>query len=253
MIAVPGDRTPTTPSHPPTRAHHKENLMKKATPLIGAALAAALLLSGCSTGAASGSMSSEDTKSSSEAASVDTVNSDGAGLRAGLTALFNDHVYLAGAAIHAALAAGGDLTEAKTAGAVAALDANSVDIAAAVGSVYPDAEEPFLESWREHIGFFVNYTLGEATGDAAMSEMAVADLTESAASFGELLNSVVPTLPADAVEEALGMHATSLIAAIDADIAGDPQYYTLLKEAAGHMPMTATAIAGAIAEDQDIE
>lgn len=227
--------------------------MKKATPLIGAALAAALLLSGCSTGAASGSMSSEDTKSSSEAASVDTVNSDGAGLRAGLTALFNDHVYLAGAAIHAALAAGGDLTEAKTAGAVAALDANSVDIAAAVGSVYPEAEEPFLESWREHIGFFVNYTLGEATGDAAMSEMAVADLTEYAASFGELLNSVVPTLPADAVEEALGMHATTLIAAIDADIAGDPQYYTLLKEAAGHMPMTATAIAGAIAEDQDIE
>lgn len=228
--------------------------MKKATPLIGAALAAALLLSGCSMGAANGSMSSDDEKSSSSSsAAVDTVNSDGAGLRAGLTALFNEHVYLAGAAIHAALAAGGDLTEAKTAGAVAALDANSVDIAAAVGSVYPEAEEPFLESWREHIGFFVNYTLGEATGDQAMSDMAVADLTEYAASFGELLNSVVPTLPADAVEEALGMHATSLIAAIDADIAGDPQYYTLLKEAAGHMPMTATAIAGAIAEDQDIE
>ena len=227
--------------------------MKKATPLIGAALAAALLLSGCSMGAAGGSMSSDDTKSSSSAETTDTVNSDGAALRATLTSQFSDHVYLAGAAIHAALAAGGDLTEAKTAGAVAALDANSVDIAASVGSVYPEAEEPFLESWREHIGFFVNYTLGEATGDAAMSDKAVADLTSYATSFGELLNSVVPTLPADAVEEALGMHATSLIAAIDADIAGDPQYYTLLKEAAGHMPMTATAIAGAIAEDQDIE
>ena len=226
--------------------------MKKALPLVGAALAAALLLSGCSMGAASDSMANDDTKASSSE-TVDTVNSDGAALRATLTSQFSDHVYLAGAAIHAALAAGGDLTEAKTAGAVAALDANSVDIAASVGSVYPDAEEPFLESWREHIGFFVNYTLGEATGDQAMSDMAVADLTEYAASFGELLNSVVPTLPADAVEEALGMHATSLIAAIDADIAGDPEYYTLLKEAAGHMPMTATAIAGAIAEDQDIQ
>ncbi|MET0481214.1 MAG: hypothetical protein ABWZ69_07635 [Mycetocola sp.] len=231
--------------------------MKKATPLVGAALAAALLLSGCSMGAANDSMSngssSSDEKAAASTEMVDTVNSDGAGLRAGLTALFSDHVYLAGAAIHAALAANGDLTEAKTAGAVAALDANSVDIAAAVGSVYPDAEEPFLESWREHIGFFVNYTIGKATGDQAGADAAVADLTEYAASFGELLNSVVPTLPADAVEEALGMHATSLIAAIDADIAGDPQYYTLLKEAAGHMPMTATAIAGAIAEDQDIE
>jgi hypothetical protein len=228
--------------------------MKKATPLVGAALAATLLLSGCSMGAASDSMSkSADKATSSSAAAMDTVNSDGAGLRAGLTALFSDHVYLAGAAIHSALAAGGDLTEAKTAGAVAALDANSVEIAAAVGSVYPDAEEPFLESWREHIGFFVNYTIGKATGDQAGADAAVADLTEYAASFGELLNSVVPTLPADAVEEALGMHATTLIAAIDADIAGSPDYYTLLKDAAGHMPMTATAIAGAIAEDQNIE
>jgi hypothetical protein len=226
--------------------------MKKATPLVGAALAAALLLSGCSMGAANDSMSSDD-KAAASTEMVDTVNSDGAGLRAGLTALFSDHVYLAGAAIHSALAAGGDLTEAKTAGAVAALDANSVEIAAAVGSVYPEAEEPFLESWREHIGFFVNYTIGKATGDQAGADAAVADLTEYAASFGELLNSVVPTLPADAVEEALGMHATTLIAAIDADIAGDPEYYTLLKEAASHMPMTATAIAGAIAEDQDIE
>lgn len=226
--------------------------MKKATTLVGAALAATLLLSGCSMGAASDSMATDE-KAAASTEMVDTVNSDGAGLRAGLTALFSDHVYLAGGAINAALAAGGDLTEAKTAGAVAALDANSVEIAAAVGSVYPEAEEPFLESWREHIGFFVNYTLGKATGDTAMSEMAVADLTAYAASFGELLNSVVPTLPADAVEEALGMHATTLIAAIDANIAGDPEYYTLLKEAASHMPMTATAIAGAIAEDQDIE
>lgn len=228
--------------------------MKKAIPLAGAALAAALLLSGCTAGAASESMSkSAEKPSSSSAAVTDTVNSDGAGLRAGLTALFGDHVYLAGGAINAALAAGGDLTEAKTAGAVAALDANSVEIAAAVGSVYPEAEEPFLESWREHIGFFVDYTLGEATGDQAMSDKAVADLTAYAASFGELLNSVVPTIPADAVEEALTMHATSLIAAIDANIAGDPEYYTLLKTAAGHMPSTAAAIAGGIAEDKGIE
>src|SRR5690606_41288043 len=105
-----------------TRAPSKENLMKKATPLVGAALAAALLLSGCSMGAASETMSSDESTSSSTGM-TDTVNSDGAALRATLTSQFSDHVYLASAALHAALAAGGDLTEAKTAGAVAALDA----------------------------------------------------------------------------------------------------------------------------------
>ena len=41
-----------------------------------------------------------------------------------------------------------------------------------VGSAYPAAEKPFLDSWRQHIGFFVNYTLGKATKNAAKVEKA---------------------------------------------------------------------------------
>jgi hypothetical protein len=229
--------------------------MRTTATFAGLGLATALALTGCSMGGATAAEDTEPSSSSSmeETAAVDTVNSDGAGLRATLTSLLTDHVYLAGAAINQALADGGDLKAPLTAAAVAALDENSVEVAAAVGSVYPDAEEPFLESWRSHIPFFVNYTLGKATKDEAMVDEAVSGLEQYAVSFGELINSVVPTLPAEAVQTELEMHATSLLAAIDANLAGDPEYFSLLKEAASHMPMTATALAGGIAQDQGIE
>ena len=223
--------------------------MRKTTAFAGLGLAAALVLTGCSATAEE----PMDESMSEEPAVVDTVNSDGAALRAQLTALLADHVYLAGAAIDQALADGGDLETADVQAAVATVDENSVEIAALVGSVYPDAEQPFLDSWRSHIPFFVNYTLGKATGDEAMAAEAVENLNGYAVSFGELINSVVPELPAEAVQGELEMHAVSLLAAIDANIAGDPEYFSLLKEAAGHMPMTATALAGGIAANAGIE
>jgi hypothetical protein len=224
--------------------------MRKAITFAGLGLAAALALTGCSM---SGGTPAADSTMEEETAVVDTVNSDGAGLRAAIQAALYDHVYLAGAAIDQALIDGGDLTAPNTAAAVQALDDNSVAVAALIGSVYPDAEQPFLDSWRSHIPFFVNYTLGKVTGDQAAVDQAVSDLGGYAVSFGELINSVVPELPAEAVQAELEMHATTLLAAIDADIANDPAYYSLLQEAAGHMQMTATALAGGIAANQGIE
>ncbi len=223
--------------------------MRKTTAFAGLGLAAALVLTGCSATAEEPT----DEPMAEEPAVIDTVNSDGANLRAQLTALLADHVYLAAAAIDQALADGGDLTTADVQAAVAILDENSVEVAALVGSAYPDAEQPFLDSWRSHIPFFVNYTLGEATGDAELSAQAVEDLNGYAVSFGQLINSVVPELPAEAVQAELEMHAVSLLAAIDANIAGDPEYFSLLKEAAGHMPMTATALSGGIAANLGIQ
>jgi len=224
--------------------------MRKTTAFAGLGLAAALVLTGCS---ATAEETTDEPMAEEAPAVVDTVNSDGANLRAQLTALLSDHVYLAAAALDQALADGGDLETADVQAAVTTLDTNTVEIAALIGSAYPDAEQPFLDSWRSHIPFFVNYTLGEATGDAEMSAQAVEDLNGYAVSFGQLINSVVPELPAEAVQAELEMHAVSLIAAIDANIAGDPAYFDLLKEAAGHMPMTATALAGGIAANLGIQ
>ena len=156
------------------------------------------------------------------------------------------------AALEAALD-GWDFDAPKTAAAVQALDDNSVAVSKLIGSVYPDAEQPFLDSWRSHIPFFVDYTLGKVTGDQAKVDKAVSDLGAYAVSFGQLINSVVPELPAEAVQGELEAHATSLLAAIDADIANDPSYYSLLQEAAAHMQMTATALAGGIAANKGIE
>jgi len=222
--------------------------MRKITAFAALGLAAALTLTGCTATAGTDTNTGTD-----ETVAVDTVNSDGAGLRSAVQAALYDHVYLAAAAINQALADGGDLTAPKTAAAVAALDDNSVAVAALIGSVYPDAEQPFLDSWRSHIPFFVDYTLGKVTNDQAKVDKAVSDLGAYAVSFGELINSVVPELPAEAVQAELEAHATSLLAAIDANIAGDPSYYTLLQEAAAHMQMTATALAGGIAANKGIE
>jgi hypothetical protein len=178
---------------------------------------------------------------------------EAAALRATLTSLLSDHVWLAGNALDTAVQKKGDLKDPQVVGAVKALDANSVALSKAVGSVYPDAEKPFLASWRQHIGFFVNYTLGKATKDDKQVAKAKADLDNYRTSFGELINSVVPELPADAVAEELKPHVDTLFAAIDASVAGKPDYQTKLSMAADHMAMTAEILAGGIAKNKGLE
>jgi hypothetical protein len=177
---------------------------------------------------------------------------EAAALRATLTSLLSDHVWLAGNALDTAVRNGGDLKDPQVVGAVKALDANSVALAKTLGSVYPDAEKPFLASWRQHIGFFVDYTLGKATENDKQVAKAKADLDTYRTSFGELINSVVPELPADAVAEELAPHVDSLFAAIDASVAGKPDYQTKLSMAAEHMPTTAAVLTSGIVANKNI-
>jgi hypothetical protein len=176
------------------------------------------------------------------------VDSPASALRTGLTALLQEHVYLAGLAINQAVADGGNLKAPATANAVAALDVNTVDLSKAVGSVYgADAAKQFLSLWRAHIGFFVDYTLGGATGDKAEQAGAKAKLDQYRKDFGAFVASATRgKLSADQVAEDLQMHVNTLIDAIDAVLAKDPSVFPKLREAAQHMPMTADALAGAI-------
>jgi hypothetical protein len=127
-----------------------------------------------------------------------------------------------------------------------------VALSKAIASVYPTAEKPFLTSWRQHIGFFVDYTLGKATKDDAKVAKARKDLDGYRTSFGQLINSVVPELPADAVADELKPHVSTLFAAIDAAVAGKADFQTKLSNAAGHMPMTAAILAGGIAKNKNL-
>jgi hypothetical protein len=170
-------------------------------------------------------------------------------LRSGLTHLLQEHVYLAGLAINQAIADGGDMEAPNTADAVAALDENSVALSEAVASVYgAEGGEQFLALWRAHIGFFVDYTLGGATGDTAAQDEAKQKLDNYRADFGAFLDSATGgALPADAVAADLQVHVNTLVEAVDAALAGTPDVYPKLRAAAQHMPGTALALSGAIA------
>jgi len=167
-----------------------------------------------------------------------------AGLRVGLNALLSEHVYLAAAATNAALAGRQDEFQA----AAGALDANSVDVARAIGSVYgADAEKAFLPLWRKHIGMVVDYTVGAATRDPAKQDRALNDLVGYTQDFGAFLASANPNLPKAVVADLVKHHVLTLKAVIDAQVARDQdRAFTALRTGAGHMQMIADPLAGAI-------
>lgn len=167
-------------------------------------------------------------------------------LRTTLNTGLSEHVWLAAAATEAALAGrGGEFQS-----AAAALDANSVALSQAIGSVYGSAAgTAFLELWRKHITFFVDYTTGVAKKDRAKQDQAVQNLLGYADDFGAFLSSANPNLPKDVVAGLVRDHAVGLKAVVDAQAKGDwTTAYAKLRDAAAHMRMIADPLAGAIAK-----
>jgi hypothetical protein len=173
-----------------------------------------------------------------------STTSAAAGLRSTLTMAFQEHTYLAARATGAALGA----RDPEFKAAAAALDANGIDIAKAIGSVYGQgAQDAFLPLWRRHIGFVVDYTVGVATKDQAKQQKAVQDLVGYSQDFGAFLASANPNLPKDVVAGLVKDHILTLKPVIDAQAAGDqPAVYTMLRSATGHMRMIADPLAEAI-------
>jgi hypothetical protein len=167
-------------------------------------------------------------------------------LRTGLNSLFREHVFLAAAATGAALAG----RDGEFKAAAGSLDANSVDISKAIGSVYGQgAEQAFLPLWRKHIGFVVDYTVGVATKDDAKKNQAVNDLVQYTQDFGAFLASANPNLPKDVVASLVKDHVLTLKDVIDAQATGDMnKSYMAIRTAAGHMGMIADPLAAAIAK-----
>ena len=170
-------------------------------------------------------------------------------LRAGLTSLLREHVFLASSATGAALGGRMSQFEAAAAALNGRTNSNTADVVSAVGKVYgPEVEKAFDGLWRSngHIPAVVVYTQGVAANDKAKADKAVSDLLAYAKTFGTTMNQVNSNLPASAVEEAITMHATTLKAVIDAQKAGDaPGGAKALREAVGHMSQTAAVLADA--------
>ena len=192
---------------------------------------------------------SDTTSPAAEKASVDTGAST---LRAGLTDLLTEHVYLAALATGSALRGDNAGFEAYAAALNGPSDSNSADLVAAVSSAYgAETGKAFDGLWRseDHIPAFVAYTQAAAKDDQAGKDAAVKRLTSYAKTFGETMNKVNENLPADVVTESITSHATTLLKVIDAQKAGDQQtVYQSLRGAYHHMDMTAAALAGATAK-----
>lgn len=181
-----------------------------------------------------------DTAMSTSAPTTDT---KAAGLRVALNALEREHVDLASQATRNGFDGSADFKASAD-----ALDANSVAISQAVGSVYGDeAAAKFLTIWRSHIGFFVDYTVGAKTGDKAKMDKAVADLGGYIDAVSDFFSGANENLPREAVKQLVTDHVTLLKGAVDKygakDYAGS---YTAEHEANDQIGKIADAIAGAI-------
>ncbi|MGH3030040.1 MAG: copper amine oxidase, partial [Gaiellaceae bacterium] len=131
----------------------------------------------------------------------------------------------------------------------AALDENTVALGEAIGSVYGDeAEQAFLEMWREHIGFFVDYTVATAEDDQQGRQAALDKLAGYRAEFSQFLGDATG-LPAEAISEGLQAHVDQLTGALDQYAAGDYEAaYATERGAYEHMWMTGDTLAGAIVQ-----
>ncbi len=166
-------------------------------------------------------------------------------LRVGLNQRLTEHAYLAAAATGAAL--GGRPQESTS--AIAALDANSVDLARAIGTVYgADAGKSFLELWRQDIVFLIDYTGATARKSARMQDDAVQNLLGYAEDFAAFLTAANPHLPEAAVAD-LRTHVRGLTSVVDAQARGDhASAYAMLRQVAAHMQSIGDPLAAAIAK-----
>ena len=173
--------------------------------------------------------------------------SEAAELRAVLTGLLQEHVYLAGYTVDAAYSFGPDSAEYDL--AAETLDANTVELADVIGEAAgSEKREEFITLWRDHIGFFVDYALAAAEDDDEGRQAALDNLddyTDSAGGFFEEISG--GELPAEAVSDNLDVHIDTLSAAIDSFAAGDASAFDDLKTAGDHVVGSAGVLSGGLA------
>ncbi len=166
-----------------------------------------------------------------------------ADLRVLLNSLYRQHVHLASNAVRRGFDGQTDF-----AAAAGALEKNSIWISKAVGSVYGEAgEKRFLEIWKSHIGFFVDYTVAAKKGDKASMDKAVQNLGGYQEAIADFLSKANPNLPYEVVKKVVGEHVGHLKAAVDSYGGGKfEDSYTNELAAEKQIGGIADAVSGAI-------
>src|SRR6188768_95911 len=201
--------------------------------------------------AASDAMSHPMSHSMASMTSMSQTTPTAADLRVKLDNLFGEHAVLAMNATNAGV------TGSKSFPAAAkTLDNNSVALSKAIASVYgAKAGQTFLNGkfmWRDHIKFFVDYTVATAKKDKAGQTKAVNNLKRYTVVFGDFLAGATG-LPKLAVRNDLLGHVLELKGQLDAY--ANHQYgkaATMYQHAYDHMFMTGDLLAGAIAKQKNL-
>lgn len=205
---------------------------------VGYGLAAAMVKETAKDGSKGGGEATAE-----KTAAAPATDTKAADLRVLVNSLERQHVNLAGAAVRSAFDGKADLE------AVAkSLDDNSVGLSEAVGSVYgEEAGKQFLEIWRSHIGFFVDYTVAAKAGNLAGMDKAVQNLGGYADSVADFLSGANPNLPREVVKSLVEEHVGLLKGAVDAYGSGDyAASYAKQAEADKQIGTIADALSGAI-------
>jgi hypothetical protein len=177
------------------------------------------------------------------AAAVD-LSSPAAELRVDLDRLLAEHAFLTIEQMRSGLLGAPDF-----AAAAIAVEANSTEIATAIGSIYGEpAVEPFGDIWRSHIGYLVDYAISLRTGDTAGRDAARDGLAVYRTQLKTFLGDANPGIDLAEIAEALDMHTAQLIEFIDRVHEGDHAgAYELEREAYPHMFEIGDALAKVIA------
>lgn len=172
-----------------------------------------------------------------------TTATKAADLRVVINSLQRQHVDLASAAVRNGFDGSADFKASAD-----SLDANSIALSKAIGSVYgADAEKKFLEIWRSHIGFFVDYTVAAKKGDKGGMDKAVENLNGYVDAVATLISGANPNLPKEAVKTLVSEHVTLLKGAVDAYGAGDfAKSYSQQSLANAQIGKIADGLSGAI-------
>ncbi len=227
----------------------------RSTRTISTAIAALVVSGVIIAGAVASSTGAPSTHSTHSMAGMTTAavgTPTAADLRVSLDNLFGEHAVLAMNATNAGV------TGSKAFPAAAkTLDANSVALSKAIASVYgAKAGQVFLNGkfmWRDHIKFFVDYTVAKSKNNMAGQNKAVAHLKQYTVTFGDFLAGATG-LPKLAVRNDLLGHVLELKDQLDAYASGN--YTTAAADyhaAYNHMFMTGDLVAGAIAKQKDLK
>jgi len=154
--------------------------------------------------------------------------------------LLGEHLILASKATGSAL--GGRTEEFDAYGKE--LATNGTDLGALIGAAYGDpAKTQFNNIWSAHNGFFVDYTTGVATKDAAKQAKAVTDLTTVyVPQFAKFISDAT-ALPLATVTKLTTDHVTETKAVVDAQAAKDyAGQYKAMRTGFQHMQMIGDAV-----------